>query len=51
MHMYNLIEYSDGYSKTSGRLWRYYKDKLALDNNKNIIYFKNNYSISFKFKQ
>ena len=26
--MYNLIEYSDNYSKTSGSLWRYYKDEL-----------------------
>ena len=25
--MYNLIEYSDNYSKTSGRLWQYYKDE------------------------
>ena len=25
--MYNLIEYSDSYSKTSGRLWQYYKDE------------------------
>ena len=25
--MYNLIEYSDNYSKTSGSLWQYYKDK------------------------
>ena len=24
--MYNLIEYSDNYSKTSGSLWQYYKD-------------------------
>ena len=24
--MYNLIEYSDNYSKTSGRFWQYYKD-------------------------
>ena len=28
MSMYNLIEYFDNYSKTSGRLWQYYKDKL-----------------------
>ena len=28
MPMYNLIEYSDNYSKTSGSLWRYYKDEL-----------------------
>ena len=27
MPMYNLIEYSDGYSKTSGILWQYYKDE------------------------
>ena len=27
MLMYNLIEYSDNYSKTSGILWQYYKDE------------------------
>ena len=32
MLMYNLIEYSDNYSKTSGSLWQYYKD----DRNDNI---------------
>ena len=26
MPMYNLIEYSDNYAKTSGCLWQYYKD-------------------------
>ena len=26
--MYNLIEYSDNYSKTSGSLWKYYRDNL-----------------------
>ena len=26
MPMYNLIEYSDNYSKTSESLWQYYKD-------------------------
>ena len=26
MPMYNLIEYSDNYSKASGSLWQYYKD-------------------------
>ena len=25
MLMYNLIEYTDNYSKTSGSLWQYYK--------------------------
>ena len=32
MPMYNLIEYSNNYSKTSGSLWQYYKD----DPNDNI---------------
>ena len=44
--------YSDAYSKTSGSLWQYYTDELALDDNGNIIDFlanKNN-SVSFKFK-
>ena len=26
MPIYNLIECSDSYSKTSGRLWQYYRD-------------------------
>ena len=33
MPMYNLIQYSDNYSKTSGRLWQYCKDIPAIDNN------------------
>ena len=28
--MYNLIQYSNDYSKTSGSLWQYYKDKPSL---------------------
>ena len=27
MPMYNLIEYSDNYPKTSGSLWQYYRDE------------------------
>ena len=27
MSMYNLIEYSDNYSKISGSLWQYCKDE------------------------
>ena len=27
MPMYNLIEYSDNYGKTSGRLWQYFRDE------------------------
>ena len=31
MPMYNLLEYSDNYSKTSGRLWSYYRDEVNDD--------------------
>ena len=27
MTMYNFIEYSNGYSKTSGSSWKYYRDE------------------------
>ena len=27
MPMYNVIEYNDNYSKTSGSLWKYYKNE------------------------
>ena len=30
MPMYYLIEYSDTYSKTSGSLWKYYRNEPAL---------------------
>ena len=30
--MYNLIKYSDNYSKTSGSLWQYCKDIPAAKN-------------------
>ena len=39
MPMYNLIEYSDNYSKTSGSLWQYCKDILAANNSGNIVDF------------
>ena len=42
MPMYNLIEYSDTYSKTSGSLWQHYRDEPALDNNNNIFDFHAN---------
>ena len=41
MPMYNLIEYSDNFLKTSGSLWQYYKD----DPNDNMTE-----SESFKYK-
>ena len=37
--MYNLIEYSDNYSKTSGSLWQYWKDIPAVDNDGDIVIF------------
>ena len=39
MLRYNLIEYSDNYSKTSGSLWQYCKDIPAVDNNNAIVNF------------
>ena len=39
MPMYNLIEYSDNYSKTSGSLWQYYKEIPAINNNGAIVDF------------
>ena len=41
MSMYNFIEYSDNYVKTSGSLWQYYRDEP----NDNLVN-----SESFKFK-
>ena len=39
MLMYNLIEYSDNYSKTSGSLWQYCKYIPAVDNDGDIVDF------------
>ena len=51
MPMYNLIEYSDNYSKTSGSLWQYCKDIPAVDNDNAIANFtENNLTDSFNFK-
>ena len=49
--MYNLIEYSDNYSKTSGNLWQYCKDILAVDDNGAIVDFNGAKATdSFNFK-
>ena len=51
MPMYNLIEYSDNYSKTSGSLWQYCKDIPTANNNNAIVDFTdNNLTDSFNFK-
>ena len=51
MPMYNLIEHSDNYSKTSGSLWQDYKDIPAVNNVGNIVDFNGaNATDSFNFK-
>ena len=49
--MYNLIEYSNNYSKTSGSLWQYCKDIPAVNNNDNIVNFDGTNAFdSFNYK-
>ena len=51
MPMYNLIEYSDNYAKTTGSLWQYCKDIPALNANDEITHFTEpNLTDSFNFK-
>ena len=52
MYMYNLIEYSDNYVKTTGSLWQYCKDIPARNNNNNEIneFTGGNTTDSFNFK-
>ena len=45
MPMYNLIEYSDNYSGTSGSLWKFKRDEIATNAD---VY--NASSFSFKYK-
>ena len=50
MPMYNLIEYSDNYAKTSGSLWQYFRDEpddnIRLNNNR----LNNSKSFEIKIK-
>ena len=49
--MYNLIEYSNNYSKTSGSLWQYCKEIPAVNNDGDIVDFNGaNATDSFNFK-
>ena len=51
MLMYNLIEDSDNYSKTSGSLWQYRKEIPAVNDAGNIVDFdRANAADSFNFK-
>ena len=48
--MYNLIEYSDNYAKTSGNLWQYCSDIPAVDNNNAIFDFTENNLTNLYFR-
>ena len=51
MLMYNLIEYSDNYSKTFGSLWQYCKEIPAADDAGNVVDFNGaNVTDLFNFK-
>ena len=45
MPMHSLIEYSDNYSYTSGRLWQFKGDKIERNNDLTV-----DNSLSFKYK-
>ena len=51
MPMYNLIEYSDNYSDTSGSLWQFKRDEIGGDDDLTVDaqHIPNN-SPSFKYK-
>ena len=51
MPIYNLAEYDDNYSKTSGSLWQYCKDIPAINDNGDVVNFDaNNATDSFNSK-
>ena len=50
MSMYDLIEYSNNYLKTSGSLWQYCRDGPALNDAAALVDFPGN-TTSFKYKQ
>ena len=51
MYMYNLIEYSDNYTKTTGSLWQYYKNIPARNDDNNIAVFTENNTTDSSLKQ
>ena len=50
MPMYNLLEYSKNYRKTTGSLYNYYRDELTNDNNNNFANRNIVHSNAFKYK-
>ena len=51
MPMYNLIEYSDNYSDSSGSLYQFKKDESPMNDNNNPLNITLNNSSSFKYKE
>ena len=52
MPMYNLIEYSDNYSTTSGNLWQYYRGEPFINDHGIITDFPDDpNNAPFKYKQ
>ena len=50
MPMYDLIECSDNYSKTSGSSEQYYRNEPVLNNDAIVHFNANDNSTSFRFK-
>ena len=50
MPMYNLLEYSKNYKKTTGSLWNYYRDEPNSDTDDNEINYSIINSNSFDYK-
>ena len=48
MNMYNLVEYSDNYEDTSGRLWQFGRDEQNINNGNPVNVTTD--STSFKYK-
>ena len=46
MAMYNLLEYSKNYRKTTGSLWNYYRDEPSNPLSSNSEFFKYKTSIT-----
>ena len=51
MPMYNLLEYSKNYRKTTGSLWNYYRDEPSNPLSSYSEYFKQKTSIVGKTRQ
>ena len=50
MPTYNLIEYSDNYSDSSGSLYQFKRDESPMNNDRNPLDFALNNSSFFKYK-